>query len=131
MPQNVLGLLFLLLWGQRPARPFHGALAAEYRCRWLKEGTCFSLGMFIFLGKIPDRERKKLLAHEYGHTVQSLLFGPLYLLLIFLPSVFWFIRYHRDPARWRTRGVRYSDRWMERNANFWGHRITGKAPMDW
>lgn len=33
---------------------------------------------------------QKLLAHEYGHTIQSLLLGPLYLLVIGIPSVIWF-----------------------------------------
>ena len=60
-----------------------------------------SLGMFVFTttnpmkdkrtkNKIPDEElSKRLLVHEYGHTIQSLIFGPLYLIVIGIPSTLW------------------------------------------
>ena len=40
--------------------------------------------------KIPDEElSKRLLVHEYGHTIQSLIFGPLYLIVMGIPSTLW------------------------------------------
>ena len=49
-----------------------------------------ALGMFIFVpkGLRPEREAK-LLSHEYGHTFQSALLGPLYLLAVGIPSFLW------------------------------------------
>jgi hypothetical protein len=45
-----------------------------------------SLGQFIFIfsryGNVSYIER-----HEYGHTIQSHLLGPLYLLVVGLPSI--------------------------------------------
>ena len=41
-----------------------------------------SLGYFIFL----DTENEIDIHHEWGHQLQSLLLGPLYLLVIGLPS---------------------------------------------
>ena len=32
---------------------------------------------------------RKLLVHEYGHTIQSLILGPLYLIMIGIPSTLW------------------------------------------
>ena len=42
-----------------------------------------SLGNYIFM----PRENDKMLKHELGHSKQSLLFGPLYLLIIGIPSL--------------------------------------------
>jgi len=45
-----------------------------------------SLGQFIFLFS-DFREREEfVIRHEYGHTKQSHLLGPLYLLIIGVPS---------------------------------------------
>lgn len=55
--------------------------------RW--NNGAVSLGMFIFMfGEywIGDEETK---AHEYGHSIQSKILGPLYLLVIGLPSIIW------------------------------------------
>lgn len=44
-----------------------------------------SLGPYIFLSEdnVLDRD----LRHEYGHTIQSYYLGPLYLLIVGVPSV--------------------------------------------
>lgn len=44
-----------------------------------------SLGNYVLLGDCFE-ERLDIIAHEYGHTRQSLFFGPLYLILIGAPS---------------------------------------------
>lgn len=45
-----------------------------------------SLGAFIICFYEPDEET---LNHEYGHCIQSLILGPLYLIAIGLPSIIW------------------------------------------
>lgn len=47
-----------------------------------------SLGRFIFVPKSKAND-SFLLDHEYGHTIQSLMLGPFYLLLVGLPSLLW------------------------------------------
>lgn len=44
-----------------------------------------SLGNFIF-GNVQDETTLK---HEYGHTIQSAILGPAYLLVVGLPSFLW------------------------------------------
>ncbi len=88
---------------------FHrGAVVTRWRRR-----DALSLGLFIF---VPAGEDPRLLAHEYGHTLQSLLLGPLYLPVIGLPSLL--------RAAWRrrgrTRGRAYYDFYTERWADRWG-----------
>ena len=64
---------------------------------WRNEGTgmtvmsfkvptkaCWSLGPFIFVNDCADEALKR---HESGHCVQSLILGPIYLLVVGLPSV--------------------------------------------
>lgn len=48
-------------------------------------GGGVSLGMFIFLQEPTQTD----IMHEYGHTIQSMILGPAYLLLIGLPSFLW------------------------------------------
>ena len=112
---------------------FHGAVVTVYPLY-----SSLSLGPFIFLtdkpprdrsGRIPDPEvPRRLLVHEYGHTVQSLLLGPLYLPVVGLPSVLW----NRLPffqRRWRGTASYFSFV-TERTANFLGEKATGEPSME-
>ena len=57
--------------------------------------------------------------HEFGHTIQNIMFGPLYLFIIFIPSA---VRYHY--RNWRTnKGLENDDYdaiWLEGTATKWG-----------
>jgi hypothetical protein len=69
------------------------------------------LGKWIFIN--PKTDDNIILRHEYGHRIQSYLLGPLYLLIIYLPSLLhykWFSRKNKD---WNE----YYDFFTERNAN--------------
>lgn len=52
--------------------------------------SAVSFGEFIFCN--INRKKSETPDHEYGHSVQSLILGPLYLILVGIPSVFWNIR---------------------------------------
>lgn len=45
-----------------------------------------TLGENIFLSSRASEETRK---HEYGHTRQSLMLGPLYFIVIGIPSILW------------------------------------------
>lgn len=82
--QNLLGLVFLLWFKGKKIKSewYRGAYIL-----WIQDDkfSGISLGMFIIINsnRINDSYIRD---HEYGHTVQSKLFGPLYLLLVGLPS---------------------------------------------
>ena len=91
---------------------YHGAIITERNVP-----SSVSLGMFVFTttnpmkdkrtkNKIPDEElSKRLLVHEYGHTIQSLIFGPFYLIVMGIPSTLWgFLPYFQNK---RNNGVSY------------------------
>ena len=99
-----------------------------------------SLGLFVFTtsnplkdkrieNKIPDEEiYNRLLVHEYGHTIQSLLLGPLYLIVMGIPSTLWgFLPYFQKK---RDKGVSYFSFFTERNANYFGELITKEKSME-
>lgn len=51
-----------------------------------KAGGSVTLGQHIFLS---PRAADNTVKHEYGHTRQSLMLGPLYLIIIGIPSILW------------------------------------------
>jgi len=53
--------------------------------------TAWSLGEFLFFKEWYTRQYnwEQTYKHEYGHSRQSRILGPLYLILIALPSVIW------------------------------------------
>lgn len=69
-----------------------------------------------------------LLVHEYGHTIQSLIFGPLYLFAVGIPSIVWsflpvFAKRREDA------GISYFSVYPERWANKLGEKITGDTSI--
>lgn len=85
LPQTLIGLFMI---------PFLGKLKLikyEKYC-WVFEAEKMeggiSLGCFIFLSKTLAKNKTTLM-HELGHTVDSHIFGPLYLFIIGIPSLCW------------------------------------------
>ncbi len=115
--QTLAGGFLFLINITKPHFTYNGAIVT----RWKMKGSV-SLGEFIFLNEKAD---ETILAHEYGHTVQSLILGPLYLLVIGLPSIVWagfplFVsfRQKKNYSYYRF----YTERW----ANFHGDKIYRK-----
>ena len=124
LPQTLLGAVYFLLNIKGPHSAFRGAISTTWKSK-----SSLSLGMFIFVSDDPffyyadQRSRydenafsRMLLVHEYGHTIQSLIFGPLYLLAVGLPSVAWsfFPFFVRKRAR---EEISYFSAYPERWAN--------------
>ena len=76
--------------------------------------------MFLFLGNKHDR---RVLVHEFGHSVQSMLLGLLYLPVIGIPSFIWC---NLPPFRKlrKEKGVSYYRFYPESSANFLGNLVT-------
>ena len=126
LPQNVLGLLLYLLTLRCPKRTAHGAAVTLLTGRFSRHGS-LSLGMFLFLdGSEAAPRQDRVLVHEYGHSLQSLILGPLFLPLAALPSVLWAgVLHARHPER------PYHSRYPENWANRLGQRRLKRPPIDW
>lgn len=119
--QNLAGGTIYAFYRLRgcPHFAYQGALAVI----WPVRSGSMSLGRFLFLHESYRPGDRALLAHEYGHTIQSLIVGPLYLFVIGLPSLLWaglpvFQRRRHD------RHVSYYSFYPEKWANALGARFT-------
>ena len=79
LPQNLLGLLLMLIL-QGETRHRLGSIRFYY-LKTFPGGV--TLGEYIFVGTRQDLTVR----HEFGHVMQSRYLGPLYLLVIGLPSL--------------------------------------------
>ena len=82
--QNLTGLVMFL------ACKMLGCKSKTYKhavvTKWNNKYGSVSLGMFLF---VTDDEDETLVAHEYGHSLQSLFLGPLFFFVIGIPSICW------------------------------------------
>ena len=85
-------------------------------------GGGLSLGVFIFISSQNAAGLGALCAHEYGHTIQCLVLGPLYWIVVAVPSVIWrcFFGSYR-----RKHSIPYDALYCERWATAWGRKWSG------
>lgn len=134
--QTLLGaLLFILHLGDKHFT-HHGAIVTQ----WGNKGS-ISLGLFLFLTEDPafykglarhgSREEvaARLLAHEYGHAVQSLILGPLYLPIIGIPSALW-ANLPDLRRRRREKRISYYSLYTEKWANRLGEKVLKRKAME-
>ncbi len=89
-----------------------------------------SMGLFIFMkdrGEEPNPWSYNTRIHEYGHTWQCLLLGPLYYIIIALPSVIWCNLF--DGYR-KKNNISYYKLYCESWANCWGQKATKLKMVD-
>ena len=88
LPQNILGLIMLLF--MKPYISKEKYKGITYVVSKKMTGG-ISLGNYVILSNShKDKEiDHKTWNHEWGHTRDSRIFGPLYLIIIGLPSLIW------------------------------------------
>ena len=122
LPQTLVGAALYLAHRKDDHFDYKGACATS----WNREGAV-SLGKFIFVPRrAGDHHGRFLLEHEYGHTLQSLILGPFYLLFVGAPSIMW----NRLPyfARKRKRtGKSYYSAPFESSANHLASKTSARS----
>ena len=133
--QTLLGLILFLFNIRKKHYWYRNAIVTE----WHHEGSV-SLGLFLFievsrrtLGKnVKDiggeKTNKYLVMHEYGHSIQSLMLGPLYLPTVGLASLIWCNLPYFDRKRGREH-ISYYSFWTERWANDLSEEVHGERIM--
>ena len=117
-PQTLLGFVIYLLSRHRPHEVYHGCVVTHWG-----QGGSLGVGMFLFLGNTIDR---RVLVHEFGHSVQSAILGPLFLPVMGIPSFLWC---NLPPCRKlrREKGISYYSFYPESTANLLGSLATGEV----
>lgn len=115
-PQSFLGLIIYLLNLDKKHEIYRGCIVTH----WDKGGS-LGVGMFLFLGSKEPQVR----VHEFGHSVQSLFLGPLFLPVMGIPSFLWCnIPYFRRMRK--EKGVSYYRFYPEATANRLGSWASGE-----
>jgi hypothetical protein len=122
LPQNTLGVAYLLI---KTARGSVMSRSLERSRLFVKvRHGAVSLGLFVFWSDTGDGvftldERNRL--HEYGHTIQSRILGPLYLPVVGIPSVSRVIYAHRyykkHGKEWTGYYRGFPENWADRLGN--------------
>lgn len=79
--QNLLGLIVFLFFIFKKHHIYRCSVITVWNFK-----NSLSLGMFIFSNDINNLY---IIKHEYGHSIQSLILGPFWLLIIGIPSILW------------------------------------------
>lgn len=126
--QTILGFIVFLFHCKDKHYIYHGAIITIW-----KPKTSVSLGLFVFVtsepffvkkyeGQICSADlSKQLLVHEYGHTIQSLILGPLYLIVIGIPSTIWGFFFGKKR---KDKQIPYGAFFTEKWANHLGEKVT-------
>lgn len=131
LPQTLAGFVVFILNIRRRHYLYHGSVVTVWNSK-----SSLSLGLFTFISEDPffyypackeqydySSFSRMLLVHEYGHTIQSLIFGPLYLLAVGVPSVAWsFVPCFVDKRA--KENISYFSAYPERWANKLGEKVT-------
>ena len=113
-PQTLIGAIIYLIHRKCPHDRFHGCIVTY----WTWRGS-MGMGMFLF---IDPKNPPKIMIHEFGHSIQSAILGPLFLPIMGIPSFLWCnlpqCRNHR-----KNKQVSYYRFYPERTANRLGSLV--------
>lgn len=118
--QTLIGLVVFLVHLRCPHSFYKGCIET----RWGSRYSGLSLGLFIFT---PECDTAPVRVHEYGHTIQSLVLGPFYLIPGII-SLCWgnLPRYARMR---REQNLPYTRCFVERHASRFGEIVTGEKAI--
>lgn len=86
LPQNLLGILLTFIFATDNCLVYKGKKIRI--CNNFPGGI--SLGNYIWVRGYPNNTRTwNIVKHKWGHTRQSRMLGPLYLIVVGLPSLIW------------------------------------------
>ena len=86
--QTLVGFVGFLIHIRKRHIWINGSVITEVPGNW----GGVSIGMFAFVDYMPRDEKaytSELVLHEHGHTLQSILLGPLWWLVVAIPSFIW------------------------------------------
>ena len=117
-PQSLLGLILHLIHRKNGHTTYHGCIVTP----WDSTGS-MGVGMYLFISRKNWQQQNDVWVHEFGHSIQSLILGPLFLPVMGLPSYLWCNLPSCRRLR-REKGVSYYRFYPESTANALGAWVT-------
>ena len=116
-PQTLIGFILWCIHRKEPHFLYRGCIVT----RWKVSGS-LGVGMFLFVNDDHYRRDPQILIHEFGHAVQSVFLGPLFLPIMGIPSFLWC---NLPPCKRlrKEKGISYYRFYPESTANFLGERF--------
>jgi len=125
---TVIGVVIavsLLITGHKP-RMFGPTICFKVNQQW---SGVFSMSFITVIS--GDCESYHMLAHSYGHSLQGLIFGPLMLFIITIPSTIryfyrsWYYDEYGQDAYFKL--TRYDSIWFEKTAVKYGKKYSDRS----
>ena len=107
-------IVLMIINPRRNRKMFFNAFLIEW-----KLSSSLGIGNFIF----TDNSNKDICIHEYGHNIQSIILGPLFIFVIGIPSFLWLMLPAFQTIR-KIKKISYYDFYPERWANKLGSKYT-------
>ena len=120
--QTLLGFLFFLNVRQYPYTTYRGCIDTRWNSR-----SGLSLGLFIFTPNTELSDSETIRVHEYGHCIQSIVLGPMYLILGLISLGWARIPYYVKLRR--EKKIPYTACFVESWASKWGELATGEEAI--
>ena len=119
LPQNIFGVL---LYGILKYKRQISCIEKEAHLRFIETTKIgVSLGWFVFWSPSGNRfpyYTNDCRMHEYGHAKQSVMLGPLYLIVVGLPSISraiysrWYFK--KNGKRWKKYFDGFPENWADK-----------------
>ena len=130
LPQHIVALILILYYRYKK----YGCMKSPYQITLGKvtkiniykaymRGPAISLGNYIITNPYDYQITDMLIRHEYGHQRQSLYLGPLYLLVIGIPSLvgnIWDANFHKNWPPLKSYKWYYNQPWEK-----WADKLGG------
>ena len=114
LPQNLVALAWLALAGKKKVVAYRNYCVAVC-ARMPRNASGVSLGSFAIVSPAHDGDQRVVRHELEGHTVDSKIFGPLYLLVVGLPSALHLL-WHKRHGKDKPYHDFYTERWANRHA---------------
>ncbi len=119
---TMIGAIFFWKLRKYPHRIYRGCIETQWNTR-----SGLSLGLFIFTPKDEIKDSEKIRVHEYGHCIQSIVLGPLFLIPGIISLVWGRAPYY--TKRRKEQNLPYTACFVEAWASKWGELATGEKAV--
>ncbi len=119
---TLVGLFFFIKLKDYPHKTYRGCIDTRWNTR-----SGLSLGLFIFTPNDEIKDAKKIRVHEYGHCIQSVVLGPLFV-VIGIISLVWGRNPYFTKQR-KEKNLPYTGCFVESWASKWGESATNEEAI--